>query len=390
MGLRFLDVSEEFSRVEFGDSWVKLENLDGLWLDLTRNDSEWVRKTKPRRFDMNYRHMCRYHSSTIMRMSALRRYSHLLHVDSDASLLCRPDGPDPLEVLASTDDVYGIFEAGLEDPMYSKGFSTFLREYMFLHEIEPAVPRHWLSTKHRWLQRTNPYTGSDIENISVDEFATTWGTAWEVLDLRFFNSPNVLEFTRKLEKSLGHYRYNWGDHLIRAYQVQLFAPLSGVRCFDAAELPGSHGCAGVDDEFGSDIVYSFHDNLSCPHAWMDHWIWGVPWSPEFHELRDCTRQCNDIGCAGVDVIFKADFTAECRLRAAHGSQDACHSDGPAGDAGRAWMEAPGSTVKAGDIALLGTLNRFQLIERSHNRSFRCSEWLTHRQEADDGFSRAEL
>ena len=65
--------------------------------------------------------------------------------------------------------------------------------------------------------------------------ALTFGTAWEILDVRFFRET-VGWFSELVEQSLGAYRAQWGDHLVRAYQVLLHAPLSRVRCFDRTEF----------------------------------------------------------------------------------------------------------------------------------------------------------
>jgi len=334
---------------------------------------------KPRRYDIGYRHMCRFHSGTLPQLPALSRIRYLLHVDSDAALLCNANGVDPLEELATSNAVYGLFESGIEDPMYSKGWSEFLREYILLHDIQPAVAEELLSTAGMQISR-NDFGGFDasrqgkLVNVTVDDFALTWGTGWEVLDLDFFNSARVREFTQKVERSLGHYRFNWGDHLIRAYQVQLFAPLSQVRCFDSEELPGRHGCMGTDAEFGSDTVFAFESNLSCPLQWTEHWIWGVPWDVHDHSIRPCHEQCYDVGCDGIDVLFKLDGTAECRLRSGRASKEVCLGGGSEGDAGLAWIEASGSRLMAHEIGLLGATNRFQLIETSLARTFSCASW----------------
>ena len=58
------------------------------------------------------------------------------------------------------------------------------------------------------------------------------------------------------------FRYLWGDHLIRAYQVLLYAPLARVRCFDALELPGRHGCGeGLKDDWQS--IYRVVRDITC-------------------------------------------------------------------------------------------------------------------------------
>jgi len=160
-----------------------------------------------------------------------------------------------------------------------------------------------------------------LVNASTDDLAVTWGTGWEVLDLEFFTSPRVLEFTHKVERSLGHYRHNWGDHLVRAYQVQLFAPLDRVRCFDGEEMPGQHGCSAYERDTGGEFVFHFMEDLACPSLWTSEGLRGVPWSPQNYSPRQCLEVCNELQCEGFDVIFHADQTADCLMRNGRATTD---------------------------------------------------------------------
>lgn len=251
--LRFLDVSEDFERVEVGDSKVKLDEHDLLWLDSTLSNSPEIRKTRPRRHQAGYRHMCRFQTSTVLQLPAFQQMRYLLHLDSDATFRCEGSRSlDPFKEMARRDYVYGLFEVGLEDPGCTIGWSNFLKEWVLLNDLELPNPAAALSTAGKNISQLD--TSNDTEKmveVSLDSLSLTWGTAWEVLDLDFFTSAEVMHFTKRVEGTLGHYRYLWGDHLIRAYQVLLYAPLERVRCFDSDELPGSHGCSG-DNQFDSE------------------------------------------------------------------------------------------------------------------------------------------
>lgn len=372
--LRFFDVSFDFERVRLGDSKVRLEDLDLLWMDLTRPRSRQYREAKPRRFKTGYRHMCRFHSSTVLSLPVFARFRYLMHMDSDATLRCHPgtEGPDPIEELARADMVYGLFEVGVEDPEYVEGWTGFLEEYMLLHEIEPQVPMEFLSSRGALYTKENPQNPGELINASTDELAVTWGTGWEILDLQFFASDRVLEFSNKIERSLGHYRHNWGDHLVRAYQVQLFAPLSRVRCFDSEELPGMHGCGNIGQEAGSEFLYHFMDGLLCPDQWTNIGLTGVPWLESDSSPRPCLELCNEVNCEGFDLVFYAETsTADCYIRRVRASPDVCIGGGPEGDAG-ASLRSFGAVH--GTISILGATNRYQVVERNLNRSFSCTEW----------------
>jgi len=354
---------------------VRLEDLDLLWLDLARNNSRHVREAKPRRFKTGYRHMCRFQTSRFFELPAFSSVRYLMHLDTDATLSCKPDGPDPIVELVRGGSVYGLFEVGVEDPSYTEGWSGFLEEYMLLHEVEPQVPRPLLMTDGFVLTKEAEDHPGQLINVTADPMAVTWGTAWEVLDLSFFNSPRVLEFSRKVERSLGHYRHNWGDHLIRAYQVMLFAPLSQVLCFDKEDLPGQHGCGGIEEEYGSHNVFHFIEGLACPNLWSSEFLRGVPWTPPGGSPAACLEVCNQVeACEGFDLAYsEEEKAADCAFRLDRATKEACLGEGAEGAAGEAWAAA--REDGRGALSFVGAANRFQLIERSLERTLSCEAWM---------------
>lgn len=372
--LRFLDVSEEFSRVRFGSAEVELGELDLLWMDLTSPRSEWIRKEKPRRFKVGYRHMCRFHSSTIMDLPAFAATRYVMHIDEDAALQCQPGtaGPDPLEEMARSNAVYGLFEVGTEDPAYTVGWTGFIKEYVLLHEVKPSVPMELLSHEGALVTKEDDDHPGQLVNVTADDLAVTWGTAWEVLDLEFFLSTEVKEFTEKVERSLGHYRHSWGDHLVRAYQVQLFAPLDRIRCFDAEELPGTHGCNDPKQEMGGEFLYRFAQDLACPQQWTAEVLYDVPWHPTDSSPRLCLLRCNQLSCEGFDfVYFGSSSTIHCILRDRPSDPETCLSGGVEGSAGQAWRRIG---VDMSTASFVGSTIRYQLIERNAIRTLNCTRW----------------
>jgi len=298
-----------------------------------------------------------------------------MHLDSDATLSCAHsvEDVDPFEEMAKSDAVYGLFETGVEDPAYTTGWTSFVEEYTLLHDVIPPVPAALFSNElDFYIRQDDEYGQGGSVNVSTDPLALTWGTAWEILDLVFFTSQRVWDFTQKVERSLGHYRFNWGDHLVRAYQVQLFAPLERVRCFDAAELPGVHGCSGYESEYGSESVYRLLQGLACPGLWSSEALWSVPWSANSNSPGACLQRCNELTCHGFDVIFYGDDnTADCFLRTTFASDERCVSGGPAGAAGEAWRRAGGHPERA---TLIAATNRYTFFEQSRERIMNCSAW----------------
>lgn len=365
--LRFLDVSDDFDRVLFGDSTVKLERLDLLWLDLTLPHSSRIRTSKPRRFQASYRHMCRFHTSTLLRLPIFASTRYLMHMDGDATLRCHQNGPDPIEEMQRSGAVYGLFEVGVEDPEYAQGWGEFVEEYVFLHEVKPPVHRALLSTRGAVYTKEDPAQPTSLVNASTDVMGVTWGTAWEVLDLGFFNSPEVSEFTRKVEQSLGNYRHNWGDHLVRSLQVQLFAPLERVRCFSAEEVPGSHGCRTE-----TDWIYPIMPDSVCPDNWTGESLAGVQVS-EDGSPWPCLELCNRLGCQGIDVIvFREEQSADCRFRDSVTVKERCLGGGVGGLAGEVWRGV-GAAVDRPDVSIFA-LSRYRPIEDSVQRSLNCQRW----------------
>lgn len=298
-----------------------------------------------------------------------------MHMDSDATLTCKPDGPDPFEEMHRSDAVYGLFEAGVEDPEYVEGWSSFVEEYVLLHEVKPSIPRLLLSTKGERYSKEEGDNPTERYDADTDNLGVTWGTAWEILDLGFFASQRVLEFSRKVERSLGHYRHNWGDHVVRAFQVQLFAKIDKVRCFDAQEIPGHHGCADYSLSFGSSYVYQWLNGIVCPDKWSGQVIRNVPFelvggnpSP-----RACIEYCNEAQCLGFDVLFSLTTgMADCNIRRTMASEDTCIGGGAGGAAGEAWANFFGEPIVPGVI--LGTANRYEILEKTVNRTMNCRYW----------------
>lgn len=128
--IAFLDVSDEFPSVQFGDGRVKLDQHDLLWMDLTRSNSAYLRQHRPRRFNTGYRHMCRFQTSTVLTLDVFAHVRYLLHMDADATLLCT-SSLDPFEEMAREEYAYGLFEVGVEDPQFAEGWTEFLEEYIY-------------------------------------------------------------------------------------------------------------------------------------------------------------------------------------------------------------------------------------------------------------------
>lgn len=361
-----------------------LDRLDVMWFDAPLNSSPQIRKVKPRRWQAGYRHMCRFQSAAVFQLPVFQRTRYMLHLDTDATFDCRSeDDLDPIEEMARTNSVYGLFEVGVEDPAYSQGWTGFVKEWSLLNEIQPAVPAAQISSYGRNVTKADELSDAEAHyEAPVDSLALTWGTAWEVLDLDFFTSEPVQRFSDRAESSLGHFRFLWGDHLVRAYQVQLFASLDRVRCFDAEELPGTHGCSPDGSHTYTGLgengvyVYNLLDDLACPDMWLAKGIRGVPWPGGPHSgvsPRECLMLCNnDDTCQGFDIAYYADSDhADCVLRDGRANIQACAGGGIHGPALLAWGKL---RIDLGVVTKVASANRYQLIEPAMPRSMNCSQW----------------
>lgn len=388
LDIRFIDVSDDFQSVKLGDGQVRLDRLDLMWMDATRSDSPRIRKEKPRRHEAGYRHMCRFQSSNVLELPAFQRMRYLLHLDSDATFQCEGSrSVDPFKEMIKYRSVYGLFEVGLEDPAHTQGWSSFVKEWVLLNDLQLPNPPALLSTAG--INVTLPVQVDGLEQmqeVPLASLSLTWGTAWEVLDLDFFHRPDVLEFSRRVEATLGHYRHLWGDHLIRAYQVLLHAPLEQVRCFDTNELHGSHGCSsdGMFDEEevkrgedkGWENIYQVEDDISCPDLWLENGLRGVPWQGgpgSGTSPKDCLQLCNEEGlCQGFDfVYYSSTQTADCVLRHERATSKVCRTGGVAGAAMEAWSQIG---LESSLVTKVGAANRYQIIERTAQRQMDCSAW----------------
>eukprot|EP00438_Fugacium_kawagutii_P016948 Skav230411 [mRNA] locus=scaffold4006:76271:87746:+ [translate_table: standard] len=234
-----------------------------LWLDSTLPNSPEIRKTKPRRHQAaGYRHMCRFQSSTVLELPAFQQMRYLLHLDSDATFHCQGLASMTLDrwsPFTPTTHFRGmLFEVGLEDPGCTKGWLDETKQ-LILMSVLIQLSGSEIACLSLTCDQLLQDTSNDTEKMV------------EVLDLDFFTSSDVMHFTKRVEAILGHYRYLWGDHL-----VLLHASWERVRCFDASELPGSHGCS-AENQFDPEVakgedwhyIYSVVDDVSCPHLWSD-------------------------------------------------------------------------------------------------------------------------
>ncbi|CAE7772617.1 KTR4 [Symbiodinium sp. CCMP2456] len=388
LDLRFIDVSDDFQTVKLGDGQVRLDRLDLMWMDATRSDSPRIRKEKPRRHEAGYRHMCRFQSSNVLELPAFQRMRYLLHLDSDATFQCEGSrSVDPFKEMIKYRSVYGLFEVGLEDPAHTQGWSSFVKEWVLLNDLQLPNPPALLSTAGIYVTLPVQVDGLEqMQKVPLASLSLTWGTAWEVLDLDFFHRPDVLEFSRRVEATLGHYRHLWGDHLIRAYQVLLHASLEQVRCFDTNELHGSHGCSsdGMFDaeevkrgeDKGWENIYQVEEDISCPDLWLENGLRGVPWQGgpgSGTSPKDCLQLCNGEGlCQGFDfVYYSSTQTADCVLRHERATSKVCQTGGVAGAAMEAWSQIG---LDSSLVTQVGAANRYQIIERTAQRQMDCSAW----------------
>ena len=86
---------------------------DLLWQDMLSEEAVRGRAVRTRRYEAEYRHMCRFMATTVFRLAALSGFRYALHLDDDAALTCTPTSGDPFVAMAEGDHVYGLFEYGV-------------------------------------------------------------------------------------------------------------------------------------------------------------------------------------------------------------------------------------------------------------------------------------
>ena len=168
---------------------------------------EWVYHPK---FNLGYRHMCRFFSGTIYLEPALKDYRWYWRLDTDAFLLERIRY-DIFESMEKDGCVYGYNIMSKDEETVSRGLWELTQQYLKERGIRPK------------------FIDDFLENGVWDR--SYYYTNFEISSLDFWRSAPVRDYFDYVDRSGGIYRHRWGDALVHTLTVSIFLEKNQTRRF---------------------------------------------------------------------------------------------------------------------------------------------------------------
>ncbi len=205
------DFKEEWKRVILKESRVpaRFETVDFRVPDFLdpRTIPEWVYHPK---FNLGYRHMCRFFSGTIYQEPALKDYRWYWRLDTDAFLLERIRY-DVFEYMQKNSLVYGYNIMSKDEETVSRGLWELTQRYLEERKIQPEFLYDF--TENGVWDRSYYYTNFEISSLD------------------FWRSEPVRDYFDYVDRSGGIYRHRWGDALVHVLTVAIFLKKDRTHCF---------------------------------------------------------------------------------------------------------------------------------------------------------------
>ncbi len=195
------DFKEEWKQVILKESKVpaRFETVDfrvPSFLDAS-TIPEWVYHPK---FNLGYRHMCRFFSGMIYREPSLKNYDWYWRFDTDAFLL-RRIGYDVFELMKKNNYIYGYSLMSKDEATVSVGLWELTQRYMKEKIIQPTFMNDYF-VDGEW-DRSYYYTNFEISSLS------------------FWRSAPARDYFDYMDRSGGIYQHRWGDALVHTLTVSM-------------------------------------------------------------------------------------------------------------------------------------------------------------------------
>ena len=170
------------------------------------------------RFNVGYRHMCRFFAGLIFEHPALAGFDWYWRLDTD-SFLRGNVAYDVFQFMEAGDLWYGYIVMLEEKPEVVNGLWSAAKNYMKDAKLVPLAMEQLTSVAGAWnyLYYYNNF---------------------EICKLEFGRSRAYQEFFRYLDHLGGIYKFRWGDAPIRTIAVSMLVPKAKVHRF--TDIPYSH------------------------------------------------------------------------------------------------------------------------------------------------------
>ncbi|MDD2921952.1 MAG: hypothetical protein PHQ36_06665 [Anaerolineales bacterium] len=156
------------------------------------------------RSGIGYKHMCRFYVMQIYEF--VKDFEYILRLDDD-SFLESPIKYDIFKRMKERDFIYGFVH----------------KEYDYHEQTVATLPAFTLEyIKNKNVKTKCPLTAIDAEYY-YSNFTLTQTAFW--------NTPEVQDYLRAVDESLGIYQFRWGDHVIQTLALKMFGEPEKIHYF---------------------------------------------------------------------------------------------------------------------------------------------------------------
>lgn len=181
----------------------------------SQNFPEYVLEPK---FNMGYRHMCRFFSGAIYQEPALRDYKWYWRLDTDSFVTGRVRY-DVFKFMEQNGLKYGYSWVTHDSPVVTEGLWSLTKRFLEDNRIQPEFLGKYLDSQGEW-------------DLSI------FYTNFEISDLDMWRSGNFKKYFDFIDRDGGIYRHRWGDTPIHLLAVSSFLPEDQTHCF--SDIPYKH------------------------------------------------------------------------------------------------------------------------------------------------------
>jgi alpha 1,2-mannosyltransferase len=204
---------------------------------------------------LSYRHMCRYNSGFFFRHPLVQKYTFYWRVEPGVQFLCDIQY-DPFIYMAD----HG-------------------KKYSFVVSFDEAldtIPTLWPTVKRYVAQSgLDPSWLGFFQCLDGDYNLCHFWSNFEIGDLRFFRSPEYLDFFKFLDKDGGFYYERWGDAPVHSLAAALLLKKNEVHYFhDIGYFHNPYGhCPVENGEYpsrcgGCEGKVGIHKQMNCAARWL--------------------------------------------------------------------------------------------------------------------------
>ena len=164
--------------------------------------------------DVSYRHMIRFFFIKIFQHPAMAHFKYYWRLDTHSEISTKVDF-DVFELMQKQNKKYGFAMLNVDPPKLVKYMDVWSANFMKTNKLTIADPK-WFEE----MVTTRQYAGRSLH---------FWNN-FELVDLQWITSSDVLRYSRHMDTVGGIYSYRWGDAPLRTCALCV-APRLACMCF---------------------------------------------------------------------------------------------------------------------------------------------------------------